>query len=417
VRDLTPNAPGAPDPGPRDRTFPAPAPGAPESPLPGPAPRTPESLSSGPSRRAIPLPASPGPGPGETALPDARLRRGAAELVGTCLAVAREDRVLVLTDRATRRLAGVVADEAQALAADTVVVEVLPDVAAGYPAARRAVEAALDAHRPTVTVFAAADPEDLLAWDPSFWALLARDGIRHAHMPALDDACLGIGMAVDYTEVARFTLGVRDLLTGCASVHVTSATGTDLTLTCDPARPWTPFTGLYRCGGQGGRLPQGEVFCSPRSAEGVLAASVLGYPLNSRHGLLTEPVLIEVAAGEAVEVRHPDTALASEVYRLLAEAPGGLRLGELALGTNRALTALTGNLLFDENVPGVHIAFGHPFPQYTGADWESPVHLDLVPERPSVRVDGHTVLDSGRYAVSADQSLSLPPRLHGRKRS
>ncbi|MFF5242889.1 aminopeptidase [Streptosporangium sp. NPDC000095] len=334
--------------------------------------------------------------------------------MGTCLAVAREDRVLVLTDRATRRLAGIVADEARTLAPDTVV-EVLPDVAAGYPAARRAVEAALDAHRPTVTVFAAADPEDLLAWDPSFWALLARDGVRHAHMPALDDACLGIGMAVDYTEVAGFTLGVRDLLTGCASVHVTSATGTDLTLTCDPARPWTPFTGLYRCGGQGGRLPQGEVFCSPRSAEGVLAASVLGYPLNSRHGLLTEPVLIEVAAGEAVEVRHPDTALASEVYRLLAEAPGGLRLGELALGTNRALTGLTGNLLFDENVPGVHIAFGHPFPQYTGADWESPVHLDLVLERPSVRVDGHTVLDSGRYA-SADPPLFLSPRLHGRKR-
>ncbi|MFI6283396.1 aminopeptidase [Streptomyces sp. NPDC051018] len=327
----------------------------------------------------------------------AEIARGARELVTTCLSVTGSDRVLVLTDRATRPLADVIAGQARALT--TTAVTVVPDVAAGYEAARSAIGRALDAYAPTVTVFAAADPGDLLAWDPTFWEHLERHGARHAHMPALDDVCLGIGMAVDYTEVARFTLGVRDLLAGSRSVRVTSASGTELELSCGPDRPWTPFTGLYQCGGQGGRLPQGEVFCTPLTAEGVLAVSVVGYPFNAASGLLAEPLLIEVAGGAAVSVRHPDTAFAARLHDWLSGSPGGLRLGELALGTNRALPAITGNLLFDENVPGVHIAFGHPFPEYTGADWESPVHVDMVVERPAVRVDGRAVLTDGRYLI------------------
>ncbi|MGW0999253.1 aminopeptidase [Streptomyces sp. NPDC002520] len=325
------------------------------------------------------------------------LVRGARELIRTCLAVTSGDRVLMLTDRRTRRLAEVIADQARAVGATAVVVAVVPDIIDGYQAARQEIQHVLDAHDPTVTLFAAADPEDLLAWDPTFWAQLERLGARHAHMPALDDVCLGIGMAVDYTRVARFTLGVRDLLSGCRSVHITSRTGTDLTLSCDPARPWTPFTGLYQCGGQGGRLPQGEVFCTPLSADGTLAVSVIGYPFNAESGLLDEPLMIEVAAGRAVGLRHPDGDLAARLRDWLTRAPSGLRLGELALGTNRDLPDITGNLLFDENVPGVHIAFGHPFPEYTGADWESPVHVDMVVQRPGVEVDGAAVLADGQY--------------------
>jgi aminopeptidase len=331
-----------------------------------------------------------GPGAAELAL-------GARRLVRTCLAVTPADRVLILTDRATRGLAGVIAAEARTVTGT--VTAVVPDIAAGYAAARREIGLALDEHRPTVTVFAAADPGDLLAWDPSFWEHLERYGARHAHMPALDDACLGIGMAVDYTEVARFTLGVRDTLTGARGLRITSATGTELELTCAPDRPWTPFTGLYQCAGQGGRLPQGEVFCTPLTARGVLAVSVVGYPFNASSGLLAEPLLIEVADGRAAGVSHPDPALAASVRDWLADAPNGTRLGELALGTNRLLPALTGNLLFDENVPGVHIAFGHPFPEYTGADWESRVHVDMVVERPTVEIDGRTVLDRGEYLI------------------
>ncbi|MCM2386797.1 aminopeptidase [Streptomyces albipurpureus] len=323
--------------------------------------------------------------------------RGATELIRTCLAVTDADRVLVLTDRRTRPLADVIADQARTVTAATVAV--IPDIAAGYELARQEIGRVLDARRPTVTVFAAADPGDLLAWDPTFWAHLERFGARHAHMPALDDACLGIGMAVDYTEVARFTLGVRDLLSDARSVRVTSASGTDLLLNCGPGRPWTPFTGLYQCVGQGGRLPQGEVFCTPLTADGILAVSVVGYPFNAASGLLAEPLLIEVEGGTAVGFDHPDQELRSQVRDWLTNAPGGLRLGEFALGTNRALPAITGNLLFDENVPGVHIAFGHPFPDYTGADWESPVHVDMVVDRPSVHADGLTVLADGQYCI------------------
>ncbi|GAA3653342.1 aminopeptidase [Nocardioides ginsengisoli] len=333
---------------------------------------------------------------------DPALQQGADTLLCTCLAVGHGDRVLIITDRATERLARIVESRAERLAPTELVV--VPSLDERYDDARAMISAALRRWRPTVTVFAAADELDRLAWDPTFYPELDALGARHAHLPALDEACLAVGMTVDYREVARFSGLLRDRLTTARELHVRNERGTDLRLVTHPERSWTAFDGLYGCAGQGGRLPQGEVFATPATAGGVLAASVVGYPFNAATGLLTEPLRIEVSDGSAVAISHPDRDLADRVWRWLSDAPGGLRVGELALGTSRELPGITGNLLFDENVPGVHVALGHPFPELTGADWESPVHVDLVVERPDVVVDGAALLVAGDYT-----DLALTP--------
>ena len=45
------------------------------------------------------------------------------------------------------------------------------------------------------------------------------------------------------------------------------------------------------------------------------------------------------------------------------------RVGEFAIGTNIAIRDVIGNILQDEKIPGVHIAFGNPYAVHTGADW------------------------------------------------
>ena len=35
-------------------------------------------------------------------------------------------------------------------------------------------------------------------------------------------------------------------------------------------------------------------------------------------------------------------------------------------------------MLQDEKIPGVHIAFGHPYTEHTGADWSAKTHVDMV---------------------------------------
>ena len=348
---------------------------------------------------------SPAPGAAPLAATTAGLARGADELLRGCLAATGQDRVLVLTDLATQDLARHIVDAASAFAPTDV--RLVGDLDADYPAAFAAVSHALDEVRPTVTVFAARDAGDRLAWDPRFWQRLDELGARHAHMPALDATSLGAGMAADYREVAAFSEKVRRLLTGARSITVRNALGTDIRFDLDPDRPWIALTGLYRSAGQGGRLPQGEVFCAPLAADGTIAASVIGYPFNAETGLLAQPVRFEVRAGRLVRLDHPDDGLAARLREWFSRDEHAGRIGEFAVGTNLACTALTGNLLFDENVPGCHIALGHPFGDYTGADWHSEVHVDLVVDRPTIAVDGLPLIADGRY-VDPPAAISFP---------
>lgn len=328
-------------------------------------------------------------------IPAGTFARGTDELFRTCLAATGEDRVLVLTDLATQDLARHIFEAAAGFAPSEM--RLVGDLDADYPAAFAAVERALEEVRPTVTVFAARDAGDRLAWDKRFWQRLDALGARHAHMPALDAASLAVGMATDYRQVAAFSEEVQTLLASARTITVRNALGTDIRFTLDPGRPWIKLTGLYRSAGEGGRLPQGEVFCTPLAADGTIMASVLGYPFNAETGLLAEPVRFEVQAGRLVHLDHPDATLAARLRDWFRRDAGADRIGEFAVGTNRDSTAITGNLLFDENVPGCHIAFGHPFGDYTGADWQSEVHVDVVVDRPTITLDGRPLIVDGVY--------------------
>jgi leucyl aminopeptidase (aminopeptidase T) len=45
----------------------------------------------------------------------------------------------------------------------------------------------------------------------------------------------------------------------------------------------------------------------------------------------------------------------------------------------------------------VHIAFGHPYSEHTGADWHSETHIDVVGREFDVWFDGQPIMKRGRY--------------------
>ena len=53
-------------------------------------------------------------------------------------------------------------------------------------------------------------------------------------------------------------------------------------------------------------------------------------------------------------------------------------MGEFAIGTNIGVRDVIGNILQDEKIPGVHIAFGNPYGAHTGAEWDCSTHIDVV---------------------------------------
>ncbi len=64
---------------------------------------------------------------------------------------------------------------------------------------------------------------------------------------------------------------------------------------------------------------------------------------------------------------------------------------------NAVLRGVMGNILQDEKIPGVHIAFGDPLGAYTGPTWTSTTHIDVVGTRFDVWVDDGQLMRQGEF--------------------
>ena len=79
-------------------------------------------------------------------------------------------------------------------------------------------------------------------------------------------------------------------------------------------------------------------------------------------------------------------------------------MGEFAIGTNIGVHDVIGNILQDEKIPGIHIAFGNPYGAHTGADWYSSTHIDVVGRNFDIWIDGRQIMRGGAFLLD-----SLPP--------
>jgi aminopeptidase len=332
---------------------------------------------------------------------DDAIRRGAANAVQVCMAVEGSDRVVVVTDRAREAIGRALAEEA-GTAARAVKVLVFEDFterpAVGYPSA---MQSEIADFKPTVSFFAAtALPGELAFRQPYMDHVIYQLQTRHAHMVGIDERLMAEGMQADYREIARITALVTDAVRGARRIDVTSPSGTDLTAEFDPSiRRWNPLPGLYHEQGTWGNLPEGETFTSPMSVDGIIGAEVLGDHFSARYGVLASPAMFHIEEGRVRKVQTQSDTLTAELNEYLARDPEGNRVGEYAIGTNIALTALCGNLLQDEKLPGVHIAFGYPYPKETGADWTATTHIDVVASRSTISVDGQLLMREGRFLI------------------
>ncbi len=76
-------------------------------------------------------------------------------------------------------------------------------------------------------------------------------------------------------------------------------------------------------------------------------------------------------------------------------------MGEFAIGTNIGVRDVIGNILQDEKIPGIHIAFGNPYGAHTGADWYSGTHIDVVGRKFDVWIDGRQIMHSGVFLLDS----------------
>ena len=328
---------------------------------------------------------------------DERVQCGAENAV-SCMGVTSQDRVFIITDYAREDIARRVA---------AVVLERHADVSVRFlehygerplthfPEALR--QDLLAAH-PTVSYYiATAQPGEIAFRIPLLPFLATELKVRHGHMIGIDKALMADGMCADYDEVFHITNQVYDLVKHAQTIHVTSEKGSDVTATFHKDWKWIPCNGRYHEQGKWGNLPEGEVFTAPATVDGTLVCDVLGDYFSEKYGVLKHPLVLNLKHGYVTDVSCEDDNIAQDVREYLFSVPNGNRAGEFAIGTLTSLKKLVGNLLQDEKMPGLHVAFGNPYPQFTGADWDSSIHVDVIPSRCTIEVDGRVIMRDGQF--------------------
>jgi aminopeptidase len=325
---------------------------------------------------------------------------GARNAVRTCLNVQSSDRVVIIADRERADIHAAIAEEAEATGAAVgtwIMEDWVERPAREFP---RALADEIRAFRPTVSFFVAGGMAGELRFRQPMRKFLVNElGCRHGHMIGIDRQVMVEGMAADYGEVYRVTRAVYDVVRSSSKIEVATPLGTELTARISPDLRWIPCDARYWEPRSWGNLPEGEVFTTPFRLDGLLVGEELGDHFSERYGLLEEPVRLRVGGGRvtAVEVSDPELKLEVEAY--LAHSPCSNRAGEFAIGTNVGLTRIIGNFLQDEKFPGVHVAFGDPYAEETGADWECATHVDVLASRADVWADGRKIMERGRFLI------------------
>jgi aminopeptidase len=206
-----------------------------------------------------------------------------------------------------------------------------------------------------------------------------RRQMRHAHMVNITPEVMVEGMRADFNAVDRLSQVVLDKVRAASYVHATTAAGTDIRAELNPNYKWFKTSGIISPE-KWGNLPGGECFTAPGEVNGVFVVDgVVGDFLCARYGLLKEtPLTIHISRNRVTSVECVNKELERAFWEYTHTDENSDRVGEFAIGTNIGVTRVIGNILQDEKFPGIHIAFGDPYGNHTGAPWKSTTHIDVV---------------------------------------
>ncbi len=332
-----------------------------------------------------------------TVLPE--LVEGARNAVRVCLRIQPGEKVTLITDQASIEIAAALAAQLDRVGAGYhpwVLEEVAPRPLAEMP--RPVLD---DLESSQVSIFAALAQANELRSRMQMTEVVTRRKIRHAHMVNITKRIMQDGMRADFREVDRISLQVIEIARAAAQVRATTPAGTDLTAEMNPAYKWLKTSGIISPN-TWGNLPGGEIFTTPGEVNGAFVVDgVVGDYLCAKYGdLHHEPLTIRIRQNRLAEVHCANRALEDEFWRYTHTDENSDRVGEFAIGTNIGVRDVIGNILQDEKIPGVHIAFGDPYGSYTGASWRSTTHIDVVGRKFDIWADQRMIMRRGEFVLA-----------------
>ncbi|HLY17092.1 MAG TPA: aminopeptidase [Bryobacteraceae bacterium] len=326
------------------------------------------------------------------------LVEGARNAINVCLRVQPREKVTLITDRASIDIAAALAGELDKVEANYrswLLEDVAPRPLAEMPGV-----VLDDLESSGVSIFAALAQANELRSRMQMTEVVARRRIRHAHMVNITKQIMCDGMRADFREVDRISLRVMEIARSATLVRAKTPAGTDLTAEMNPDYKWLKTSGIISAN-TWGNLPGGEIFTTPGEVNGTFVVDgVVGDYLCAKYGdLHAEPLTIRVKGNRLTEAHSANRALEDEFWRYTHTDENSDRVGEFAIGTNIGVRDVIGNILQDEKIPGVHIAFGDPYGTYTGAAWRSTTHIDVVGRKFDIWADERLIMRRGEFVL------------------
>jgi len=209
------------------------------------------------------------------------------------------------------------------------------------------------------------------------------------------------GMRADFVEVDRLSQKVWELASAAKMIRATTPAGTDIVAQMNPNYKWVKTSGIISTK-KWGNLPGGETFTTPGEVNGTFVIDgVVGDYLCAKYGSLkTTPLTIQVVGNRLTEAHSTNKELRDEFWNYCHTDENSDRVGEFAIGTNTACKDVIGNILQDEKIPGVHIAFGNPYGAHTGAEWYSATHIDVVGRDFNIWIDDRQIMEHGKFLIT-----------------
>ena len=227
---------------------------------------------------------------------------------------------------------------------------------------------------------------------------------------------------VDYQEMRSLGERIAEKLTNAKDVHITTEKGTDVTFSCEGMK-CEPSTGPYDKIKLSGNLPTGEDEITPKpgTTNGKIVFDGGFGGLSFGNLVLTSPIEVYAKEGKVVNVKGGEEAkilskeldfYTNECFRRAKEegfdanvyADNVRNIGEAAVGLNKKAKLLKDSsiLEWEKALRTAHVAIGYDWganPMIGPTINKTLNHFDGVVRRPTITVDGKSLMENGWFIL------------------
>lgn len=329
---------------------------------------------------------------------DQDLSQGAYNAINACLRLKPEERITIITDNDSLEIASSLVHEIKKVGSDYSLMTI--EDYTPRPTPNMPKQILQDLAKSQVSIFCAQAQTGELSSRIQMTGVVNMHKIRHAHMVNINKQIMMEGMRADFLAIDALSQKLIEKARKARYIKCKSKGGTDIVAEFSHKLNWLKTSGIISVD-KWGNLPGGEIFTSPMNVDGLFVVDgVVGDYLCQKYGdMKANPLYIDIEDSRIKKMTCSNDALLDEFTAYSMTDENSNRVGEFAIGTNIALSKVIGHILQDEKLPSIHMAFGHPYAEHTGADWVSTTHIDCVGIDMDIWLEDEKVMECGRFLI------------------